>query len=360
MITHPPHPRNTTRYVVPGTDTFRLASKMLTVRITTPARDGQVGSNLQNIDKHSRAIYIPDKGKVFVQRDQSGAEAKIVAYCAKDGKFRRLFENNIKPHVYVALHLFADKWQKEVNSSAFGGQDTKCDIQELVHCSIPELPRHPHWKAINKMIKASDNWPAEKRYYFMAKTTCHSANYDGGAGTLVMSALKNSRGRVILSKREGEGFLGFYHSEFGEIRDWHRGTEKQILDTSYMYNLFGYPKVVFHTGNLEPKRLRECIAWVPQSTVGCITRNAYIRMYKFIQDTGVDWDLLADTHDSYMVQCPEAEAEQCNAVMKEFLEQLLIAPSDGTQFQMLSEGMIGKNWSPYKKDSNPLGLQETN
>lgn len=162
------HPRNSTNYNIAGTDTFRLGSRMLTIKLTRPKREGQVGSNLQNIEKGMRHIYIPDDGYIFTQVDQSGAEALIVAYLCKHGNFRDLFLNAVKPHCYVALHVFSSVWQKEL-------EHTGVNIRELVDSPINALTSNPHWRAVDKVIKKSDENPPERRYYYISKQICHAS-----------------------------------------------------------------------------------------------------------------------------------------------------------------------------------------
>ena len=53
-----------------------------------------------------------DTLRVLLQRDQSGAEALIVAYDSEPRDYRQLFIHNVKPHVYVALKLFKDVWAR--------------------------------------------------------------------------------------------------------------------------------------------------------------------------------------------------------------------------------------------------------
>ena len=40
------------------------------------------------------------------------------------------------------------------------------------------------------------------------------------------------------------------------------------------------------------------------------------------------------------------------------MNQKLISPVDGVEFNMKSECQVGFNWSGYKKDKNILGLRE--
>ena len=157
------------------------------------------GSNMQNWEKSLRQIYRPDGFssaleekckywletgdatvfteeelvfvRVFCQSDQSGAEALIVAYECDPLDYRQLFINSIKPHVYVALKLFKDIWTRKLKES--GGLVEDFNIEELCDAAIPELKKNPFWKDIDSLIKSSDNWSAQERYYYLAKQTCH-------------------------------------------------------------------------------------------------------------------------------------------------------------------------------------------
>jgi len=128
---------------------------------------------MQNIEKSLRKIYIPDLGKVFVQVDQSGAEALIVAYLSRPAAYRTLFEQNIKPHVYVAMRLFSHIWHKKMLEHRMLTADTPFDIDSVIATPIPELKKIPYWKALDSCIKDSDNWSLSERYYYLAKQTCH-------------------------------------------------------------------------------------------------------------------------------------------------------------------------------------------
>jgi len=337
--------RVTTYYNIAGTKFYRLASKKFFRK----------GTNLQNIDKANRKLYKADKGYILNQRDQSGAEALIVAYLCKDGNFRALFKNGIKPHVYVALHLFKDVWQAKINE---GTLDIKCSIEEICNTPIPFLTKNPYWKTLNKLIKSSDEWPPSERYYYLSKQTCHSGNYDITAGPFVLNILEKSKGKVVISKKKGALFLDIYHSLFPEIRrDFQYSIAKQVTETKMLYNLLGYPIII--TSDLtQQNALKECYSAVPQSTVACITRNAVIQTQEYIESNKLDWDILQDNHDSYVVQCPVGQEITCQRIMKSFLNVEMKSPVDGESFTMQSEGASGFNWAPYHEIKNPEGLKE--
>lgn len=339
--------RNSTCYQIAGTKTFRLSSKKIL---------GRWGDNLQNIEKSQRENYIPDKGKIFVQVDQAGAEALIVAYLSRPGKFRELFKCGIKPHVYVALQLFKDVWAKKMIEHHIITSLDHFNIDEICATPIALLKQHPLWSALKDLIADSDNWSLQERYYYLAKQTCHSGNYDIMPPMFRMNILQKSGGKIVISKEDSERFLGVYRSMFDEIPEWHQQVRRTVEATMMLYNLFGHPFTITQPSILETQ-WKELYAWCPQSTVGEITNIAVTETQQFIEESGLDWDILANTHDSFLVQCPEAEAQVCAGVMTKYIQKTFTSPFDGTQFTMGSEAQSGYNWAPAKKDKNPNGLR---
>lgn len=339
-------PRNTTQYVVAGTNTFRLSSRSILKLY---------GSNLQNIEKKLRRVYNADTNKLLIQVDQKGAEAVIVAYLCRAGNFRNLILNKIKAHIFVGLHIFADEWQKEIDKG-YGGKDIKCSIKELLDTPIEKLRLHPFFQEVSDLIQSSDDWPAARRFYYIAKQIVHSSNYGIGPQRFCINTLEKSKGMIVLQKKDAEKYLSFYHSLFPEIREWNAEVVKQVRDTNYLFNLFGYPRYFFHKGELDPREFKEMYAFIPQSTVGSITNIAYTKLQTHIEDTKLDLDMLANTHDSYCSQTLDSISLECAKLMKSFMEQDLVSPR-GEKFKMEAEVSIGFNWAPFDEHKNPEGLK---
>lgn len=341
--------RDTTQYLIHGSKYSRLASRMLF---------NTIGGNLQNKDDSLKRIYCADEGKLLNQRDQSGAEALIVAYLCRDGNYRALFKNGIKIHVFVALHVFADVWAIEMEKE---GLDIQCNIDELLVTDIPLLKDNPWWKPLDNLIQDSDEWDPERRYYYIAKQIAHSGNYGATHFMLALNTLEKSRGRIVLSTKDSKKFLEMYHTLFPEIQDdFQAFVRYTVEETGVLYNLLGEPIHItgVRHGDQAKSYWKEWYSAIPQSSVAMITRRAVIRMQEFIDSTGVDWDILpGDTHDSFLVQSPENEYEQCQKVMKEFIEPKL-TNFKGEEFQMKSAGASGYNWSKYHKVDNIHGLKK--
>lgn len=356
-------PRNTCLWKLSGTETFRLSSTAILKKW---------GTNLTNIEKEARRLYWADPGKLLCQVDQSGAEALVVAYEAPRGKFRDLFLYGVKPHVFVAMNVFLETW---------GTKMKDIDLSKFTSSSIKELRTVPGWSELDTLIKASDNWGPQERYYYIAKMICHAANYGMRAGAFQLNVLEKSRGKIALSKQQAEKYLSDYHVLFPEIQLWHRQVERQLKETGILYNLQGYPRQF--TGEINEWMFKEAYAFVGQSTVGCITHREITWEQQFIEistrtntvhrvpkhhiivtealDTygcvGGDWDILGNCHDSSLTQAPEDKISECAKVKMLFMQQTLTS-SSGEKFTMKSEAAAGRNWSPFKKNKNEDGLRE--
>ena len=307
-------PRFLTSFNLAGTKSFRLSASMLF---------NYYGNNAQNINKDSSEIFISDPDTSFVQIDQSGAEALIVAYDAPKGRLRELFDLGVKSHFYVCLLLFIKDWKNKVE-----------DIDYL-KLKPAELVARPEWPALCKEMKEN------KANYDTAKTCCHSANYGTAARKYQVTVLKLSRGRIKLTYQEAEHYLGFYHALLPEIRMWHGQIEGEIKNTRVLRNFFGYPRRF--EGLLNDSYMREAYSWIPQSTVGCITHQATIELNDYIQKEKKPWHIMNNKHDSYLLQVPDSEVEEAKAIGIKFMARKLVNRT-GEEFQMKAEATVGKNW----------------
>mgnify|MGYP003393341614 CR=1 FL=1 len=326
--------RNSCQWKVGLTKTFRN-------------RSGKIfnswGSNLQNPSDRMCQVHIPDEGYEFIQADLAGAEALDVSFrCPPRCRFRQLFEYQIKPHVYVALHLFANEWMKE----------TPYDAKHLTSLEIPQLVQHPEWKDLSKLIKNNHE------RYFIGKKTCHSMNYGKQAGSFRFDVLKESEGKIVLTLKQAEFFRDTYIGLFPEIfADWHQTVIRQLKEYRTLYNSLGYP--LYFGGHVEnDTKIREAIAAAPQSTVGCIANIAACDMQEYIEMQGCDWDLLNNKHDSLLVQAPTEEANSAARKLVEYMSRIELCSPFGEKFFMRVEVAIGSNWMKYDEEKNPNGMRE--
>lgn len=336
--------RLTCAYIITGTDTLRLGSRKLLAFRPDPG----FGTNCQNWDKQKsdkRKLVIADPGKVLIQVDQAGADAVIVAYaCVRNGRYRSLFENKIKPHIYVAMQIFKEHW-----ATLLGAQSS--DFSSL---SIPSLSSYKYWKELVTLIKT------DEIKYYVGKKSGHSFNYDQGPVTFQTTVLKETEGKVVLQLKDCKTYREMYKYElFPEIPEWHGKVQETIKSSRKLANLFGFERR-FHQP-IGDELFRQCYAFNPQSTVGTITNIAITELQEKIESVDElfckgELDLLQNGHDSILSQAKEEFAIEVAKVISTNLQKKFTV--NNVTFQMGTECAIGYNWSSYNEKTNPNGLKE--
>src|SRR6185436_2391819 len=128
-----------------------------------------MGRNFQNITKDQRRFVVFGKGRKGASTDQSGADQKIIAYESPPGKLRKLFENGIKPATYITAYtsgqFLLENYEGNPN-----------DFETLKSIPIEDLKNIGFWPGMHKLIRSTDDWPPNKRWYFINKKLGHSFN----------------------------------------------------------------------------------------------------------------------------------------------------------------------------------------
>ena len=345
-------PRVTGQLLIAGPKTFRKASRKVLGKKSTNVEFGNWGQNMQNWEKKLRRLIIADDGYVFVNRDQSGADAKIVAYLCTHGPYRELFLHGIKPHTYIALHLFPDVWKKRYSAEK---------VIVALATPISKLQSLPFWKELASFIKASDDWAPTERYYYFGKKIAHAFSYGMRGEKLAMVIMQETQAEVVLDKHTADMWILRCSTFFPEIQNvfQHRVMMAAKMK-SQLRNLFNFPfNITYNTEKLSQNQLNELYSWIPQSTVACLNSHAYVLMQDYIEEHNKDWHILADTHDSITMEAPEGESEECAKKLKEFYESKeLVSPVDKVTFRMSTECQIGKSWTSYDPEKAPEGMRE--
>ena len=325
--------RWTGTFSIAATKTFRLGSQKLL---------GTFGTNMQNFNKHIKKYVIPDPGHVLWQVDLSGVEAHIVAYLTPAGtRFRQLFEAIIKPHTYVATWLFTSHWNDVMGR----------DISYLKEKPICDLPSDENWRQLNSIIKSTDDDIPSRRYYYFAKQTCHSGNYDIGPYTFCLNLLDKSEGEVRLPLRDGARFISMYKEIiFPEIPLGFHGYVRNEIDTNhYLTNLFGYRR--YALGEVDGHEIKDWYSWIPQSTGSAVIAiNAATEIQAGL-DNGTIPPIgmcMQDGHDSLMGQVKIGHEMEWLKIVKKHLEVTLVSPY-GEPFTLRTQCQLGENWKDMKQ-----------
>lgn len=269
-----------TSYKISGTETGRLSSSQSIY--------GR-GTNIQNIPRLPaiRSIFIADPGKILVNADLSQAEARVVAYLAKEERMINVFKTGQDIHIFNAAIIF------------------NCHPNEV--------------SSIQRQT---------------AKNRVHGANYRiGPVKAAKLAGTSEEKAREDLNK---------YKSHFPNLENWWREIEDQVGKTRVMTNLFGRKRIFF--GRWGHELVNEAIAYVPQSTVGDLLNLGLIRAWPNMPP---GWKISANNHDSILAQVPEGTDEMH---IWKFFKHYLEIPLQvhNYTFTIPIDIKIGINWGEMK------------
>ena len=225
-----------------GTETYRFASSKNAFG---------TGANLQNIPKggdtegeglelpNIRTLYIPDPGHTFFDIDLDSADLRIVTGESNCKWMQEQFANKRKPYIEI--------------------------MKEYYHDQSMSKDSHP-------------------REYGLFKSLCHGTNYLGTAAGIAP--------RIGLNVHETERIQKWYFGLCPEIRKWQDRIKEQVTKRRWIENVFGYRIHFFD--RIEGTIFNQAVAWIPQSTVGCLINRAYAN----IDDNLPEVEILLQVHDS--------------------------------------------------------------
>ena len=269
-----------TSYRISGTETGRLSSSMSVY--------GR-GTNIQNIPREAsiRSIFIADPGYKLVNADLSQAEARVVAYLAKEERMINVFKSGHDIHRFNASIIF-----------------------------------NIHPNEVSESQRQT------------AKNRVHGANYRiGAAKAAKLAGTTEEKAREDLNK---------YKSNFPNLENWWREVETQVGSTRIMTNLFGRKRIFF--GRWGHELVNEAIAYVPQSTIGDLLNLGLINCWPNLPP---GWSLLANNHDSILAQVPEDTYD--DHIIKFFKHYLEIPLQvNGYTFTIPVDIKTGINWGEMK------------
>lgn len=233
---------------IAGTKTYRFSS--------SKSAFGS-GTNLQNVPSgdeaeatpaeaqlpNVRRLFTPDNGKTIFDIDLDSADLRIVAWDSGCTALMAWLNEGRKPYVEIAREYLHD----------------------------PTITKaHPQYRVF--------------------KSVCHGTNYLGTPEGMAP--------RVGLLVHELDRIQHWYFGKFPEIKAWHERIRSEVTGRGYIENVFGYR--FYFQDRITPKTFNEAVAWIPQSTVGCLINRILVNI-----DENLPWaELLLQVHDSLMGQYP--------------------------------------------------------
>jgi len=303
-----------TSFTIAGTKTGRLASAM---------SDFSVGSNMQNLDRRIRQMFIADPGMKLCNVDLEQADARNVG-----AQTWNLFPE------YGDTNRFLD--------FAESG-DLHTGVCRMCWTGLP-------WTDDPRKNREVADQPAyrEKSYRDMAKILGHGTNFNGQPPQMS----KHSK----VPQSFIEEFQRAYFSAFPEVKRRIEWVEEQLISEGQLITMFGRRRFFLKRRN-DNKTLNEGCAFDPQSMTADEINNAMLRIYYIVKRRFPELQLLLQVHDSLLLQYPEHLEDQIIPWIREAF-RVEITLRLGRKFAVPCEVQVGWNWGYYndKPERGELNL----
>ena len=258
-----------TTYKITGTESFRTSTQIL----KSPLRNREIGWALQTVTKHGdtgndlRSILVADTGYVFVNIDQSQAEARVCSKLANDEETLRLYDTN-DIHALTA-------------SKVFGGDESRWSKKVLGY-ECPErycgkTARHAYHLAIGKR-ELMINMNTDARKY---KIPLNISEYKAGQ---ILEALRKMTPKI----------QEVYHREIQECLMRDRRLFGTYGASFYLYEEWGNDL------------FKAAYSRIPQQTVSDKTKKVML----WAQEEICDCKVVGESHDALLFLCPERKVDE--------------------------------------------------
>lgn len=244
-----------------GTETFRLASSESAFR---------TGTNLQNVTKWLRDLFIPDFGFTFFECDLERADLQVVVWEAEDDALKATIRSGVDIHKANAVDAFRLRGMDAVSDS----------------------------------------------YRQKAKAGVHATNYGASPRTLAMA--------LGVTVHEADKFQRNWFAAHPGIKNWQNRVEHELQTTRRITNRFGYRYVWLD--RIDHHAIAAALAWGPQSTVGLVTRNIWTLLYERYPRN--ELQILLQTHDALAGQIPTSKIDFYRQAIKATSQEVVIPYKD--------------------------------
>ena len=316
-------------YNVAGTETGRWSSS------ESPWR---TGTNLQNVTKELRAVFIPDDGMVMFYADLEQAESRVTAYVAGDEGYINACEST-DLHTEVVKMVWPNLgWSDDPSQNR-----ELADKPYYLHFTYRDMCKRAghgtnygmtaHALAKHLKIKVSHATRFQLLYYggvvpLESLKRWHKQDREGGFQELI------DTGEII-------GKLVKIKGAFPGIRAWHSEVSGELKQTGCLVTPLGRRRQFWDRLN-DNSTLRQAIAYVPQSTIGDLLNLGLYKVWQNVKDI----EILGQVHDAILGQCP---IDRVDELMPRVLEQMN-NPLDvkGRQMIIPSSVEVGHTWKDMK------------
>lgn len=303
--------------------------------------------NLQNQPPSIRDVFIPRPGYVYICRDYDGLEwrilAHILAWRYNDYSLVDEIKQGIDPHSATAAQLYAELGMP-LQIVMVDGEAVPFDPEE--HRGLTPLP------CPLELVKA-----LFKKERDAAKIINYSINYGKTADGLGIQ-LRDDHGEPIGKETAQQMLDAFYAGKPG-VAQWHQDCILLARDAGYARSVLGgrryLPELRARSKWVRAKAERLAMNTPIQRSAAEIVMVAMLRCnsepHPELVDLGwynEDLDKMGvkqvlQVHDELLFECPEAHAEEANAI----IENLMQDPLDGIReflCPLTTSGDLGADW----------------
>lgn len=267
-----------------------------------PIRPAKSGLAFHTISKHGRlakdirSMFIPDKGKVFVQADSSQAEARVVAVLSRDFELLTAFDT-------IDIH--------RRTAGLILGMTNNLDLSVGAHIT--------------------DSIGKDSAERFCGKKTRHAGNYDMKKRRFMTEFNTDAQKFEIdmsISEWKGGQMLEFFHAASPKIKNvFHAEIQEIISNTRTLIDPCGGIRIF--NGVMDDSLFQEAYANLPQRTVSHLVQGAAIMIHEELGDeigligSGAPINWISENHDSLLYQCPESYIDSLGALIKKHMTRAI-------------------------------------
>lgn len=305
-----------------------------------PEKWENTGTNLQNVTKDLRDLFIPDDGYEFWQLDLAGADGWTVAADLANLGYPTMLEDylaGIKPAKVLMLLLGeyeAGRDPAVINSLP------RSEIKRL--CSALVIPDEPD----------AQGRPGDWKY-MVCKKAQHGTNYDAKPDTIAMLVFVDSEGLVDLSAREAGIYQYLYKLRYRpELRN-QRIAELLTAQSGTLHTAMGISRKFYSLRSKVPdsNTLREASALEPQANTTGTCNMALHRLWydpaNRLPSGRLRVEPLLQIHDALAGQYPINDRRNCHQLLHSAFSNLPLRVGK-TTITIPADGGYGTSWKDTK------------
>ncbi len=263
--------------------------------VTATGRLSSTEPNLQNIPVRTplgaemRTMFVAPEGNMLVDADYSQIELRLLAHISGDQALIAAFNEGEDIHTATAAQVFGVE----------RGQVT------------PDMRRAA--KAVN--------------FGIVYGISPFSLSQD-----------------IHVTVAQAKEYMDKYFAHYSGVRSYMDRVVEQGRENGYVATLYGRRRWLpeLRSSNFNTRAFGERVALnMPiQGTAADIIKLAMLRVDQALRDAGLKARLVLQVHDELIVECPEGEAEQVKALLKEEMESVadLAVP-------LVAEAKAGRTWA---------------